>query len=614
MQFQNSEHFLTSTNTYHTMKRNLLNVIPLLLFAVIITGCTKYFNPEPKFEEYEQDSEKILKRKILLISVDGLVGKELEKKIPNNLSQLMKTGKYSFDALTDNNTSDPASWVTMMTGYNSDTHHITDESYLPQPDTEHPHDEVTFAPSVIYRLKQVQSSLRSSIVVQDEGIGNILLMDSDENIVVNSDEKVKEEALKVFNRDNVSDLVILQFKDVLKAGSTAGFDADKSEYAQAIEKVDSQIGEIINKINTREDKEYEDWLIIVTSSHGGVEKSYGGNSFPERNIFTLYSYKHFLPQELKAETMQYVFLNGYFPGTYTHYDGIATRTFSEIGVRAQSPAGDASNVFNANSTPTGAITYDFKFRLREDNVWAGLSFTGGFTFWYNYFLGKDAAANNVNKGWHLYGQNANFKLRFQDGTNTREVEFTRGADGSWHHYSFIFEKLTNTTTSVKVYLDGVLLASQTIEMGVDAFANAEPLTLGFNTQATNLGYTHMDMADFRVWNRALTDAEARNIACRNEIESTDPLAGSLIAHYRELSANTWYNSLENNTPDLTFSNTASVNISGNYMPCDQPIDEVFVQNLDIVPQIFYWFGLKPHETWGFQGEVFLSKFELEFLK
>lgn len=596
------------------MKRSLLYIIPLLLFAITIVGCTKYFNPEPKFEDYEQEEEKTVKRKVMLIAIDGLVGKELEKKVPANISQLMKTGKYSFDALTDNNTSDPSSWATMVTGYNSDAHNIKDDSYLPQPNSSNPHADASFAPSVIYRLKQVNSTVKASIVVQNEALGNILLMDADENIISDSDAKVKEESLKVLTREKVSDFVLIQFTDVLKAGKSAGFEMAQTEYAQAIEKVDGYIGEIVKTLENREDKDYEEWLIIVTSNHGGIEKSYGGSSFPERNIFALYSYKRFLPQQMKAETMQYAFLNGYFPGTYTHYDGVATRTFSEIGVRAQSPAGAASNIFNANSTPTQSITYDFKYRLREDNVWAGLSFTGGYTFWYNYFLGKDAAANNVNAGWHLYGQNANFKLRFQDGAATQEVEFARGADGSWHHATFIFEEVTNTSTKVKVYLDGVESASQTIAMGVDAFANAEPLTLGFNTQTTNLGYTHMDLADFRVWNKALNEAEAKSISCRKDISESDPLASSLLAYYKNLSTSTWYNALENTAPDLKFSNTATVNIAGNYMPCDQPSDEVFVQNLDIVPQVFYWLGLKPHENWGLQGEVFLTKFELEFLK
>lgn len=596
------------------MKRKFLNIIPLLLLTLAIVGCTKYFNPEPVFEEYEQEEEKSIERKVLFISVDGLVGRELQKKIPTNIGELMKTGKYSFEALTDNNTSDPASWTTMMTGYNSDRHSILDESFLPQPNSTNPHGDVTFVPSVIYRLKQVERSTKASVVVQDEGLANILLMDADDNVIADSDVKTKEESIKLLSKENVADLVIVQFKDVLRAGKEEGFDMSKAAYADAVERVDGYIGELVETIKKREDADYEEWLIIVTSSHGGVENSYGGGSFAERNVFSLYSYKYFQPQELKAETMEYVFLNGYFPGTYTHYDGVATRTFTEMGVRAQSPAGSASDMFNANSTPTGSISYDFKYRLHQDNVWAGLSFTGGYTFWYNYFMGKDAASNSANAGWHLYGYNANLRLRFQDGSTTQELEFTRGTDGSWHHYTFVFEKVTNTSTNVSVYLDGGRVASQVIPMGVDAFANAEPLTLGFNTQVTNLGYTHMDLADFRVWNRALTDTEARNIPCMRNIDPSNPLYSSLIAHYRDMNSTTWFNALDNGTPDLTFSNTPLINVSGNYTPCERPSDEVFVQNLDIVPQIFYWLGVKTQDTWGLQGEVFLSRFELEFLK
>src|SRR5690606_15341285 len=159
---------------------------------------------------------------------------------------------------------------------------------------------------------------------------------------------------------------------------------------------------------------------------------------------------------------------------------------------------------------------------------------------------------------------------------------------SWHHYTFVFEKVTNTSTNVSVYLDGGRVASQVIPMGVDAFANAEPLTLGFNTQVTNLGYTHMDLADFRVWNRALTDTEARNIPCMRNIDPSNPLYSSLIAHYRDMNSTTWFNPLDNGTPDLTFSNTPLLNVSANYPACERPSGEVLGQYLAVVPPIFYW--------------------------
>src|SRR5690606_7869973 len=122
-------------------------------------------------------------------------------------------------------------------------------------------------------------------------------------------------SIKLLSKENVADLVIVQFKDVLRAGKEEGFDMSKAAYADAVERVDGYIGELVETIKKREDADYEEWLIIVTSSHGGVENSYGGGSFAERNVFSLYSYKYFQPQELKAETMEYVFLNGYFPGT-----------------------------------------------------------------------------------------------------------------------------------------------------------------------------------------------------------------------------------------------------------------------------------------------------------
>lgn len=600
------------------MKRNLFrNISILFLAALSLSSCKKYLNPEPKFEDYEQEIDKTVKRKVLIISVDGLVGKELKKKVPTNIASLMKNGKYSFEALTDVNTSDPASWATMMTGYTAAEHRVITDSYLPAPSSDNPHGSIEFSPSIIYRMEDLEPTLKTSIVVQDEGVGNILLMDADDNILADNDNKVKEEAITLLRKKNSPDLLVVQFKDVLSAGKESDFLAEENKYAQAIESVDAKIGALVKAIESRGDKEFENWLIIITSSHGGSDKSYGGESFAERNIFTLYSQKYFSSQELKAETMESVFLNGYFQGTYNHYsyatNGI-TRTFPKIGVRAQSPAGAVSNVFNANSTPDGSITYDFKLKLREDNVWKGLDFTGGYAYWYNYFMGKDASADNVNAGWHLFGQNTNFTLRFQDGSKTESVEFGRGADGAWHHFSFVFRKLTNSTTNIRVYLDGVLSVSKDIAMGVAAFANTEPLTLGFNTQRTDLGYAHYDLSDFRVWNKGLSENEARSIACEKNIDKNNPLYTNLLAAYTNLSKDKWKNSIDNEVPDLTFSNTAAVSVSASYTPCEQAANAVFMQNIDLAPQIFYWLGLKISDNWGWHGDVFLSNFELEFLK
>src|SRR5690606_2679169 len=102
--------------------RNIINImnkifICLLIMAEVLTGCTRYENPQPNFEDYElEDADGGIKRKVLVIAVDGLVGLELKKEVPANLSAMLQNAKYSYEGIADENTSDPASWTTLMTG------------------------------------------------------------------------------------------------------------------------------------------------------------------------------------------------------------------------------------------------------------------------------------------------------------------------------------------------------------------------------------------------------------------------------------------------------------------------------------------------------------------
>src|SRR5690606_18345972 len=103
-------------------------LLPLILVGGLVASCKKYENPPQKFEEYDQEEEKTVSRKVLVISMDGLVGEQLQDDVPTNIASMMETAKYSFQALTDENTSDAATWTTMMTGYHSGKHHVLDEN------------------------------------------------------------------------------------------------------------------------------------------------------------------------------------------------------------------------------------------------------------------------------------------------------------------------------------------------------------------------------------------------------------------------------------------------------------------------------------------------------
>jgi predicted AlkP superfamily pyrophosphatase or phosphodiesterase len=60
------------------------------------------------------------------------------------------------------------------------------------------------------------------------------------------------------------------------------------EYAQALEIIDTQIGQVLDAVRARPTYAREDWLVVVTTDHGGLETgglaAHGGQSPEERKV------------------------------------------------------------------------------------------------------------------------------------------------------------------------------------------------------------------------------------------------------------------------------------------------------------------------------------------
>ncbi|HMR20413.1 MAG TPA: alkaline phosphatase family protein, partial [Sphingobacterium sp.] len=178
--------------------------ICLLIVAGVLTGWTRYGNPQPYFEEYEKETtDGSIQRKVLIVVVDGLVGLELKKDVPANLTAMMAKGKYSFEALADENTSDPASWATLATGVNATRHRIITESYIPAPDPLNPHRETPSAASFLYMIKQQNKRMLTTVVTQSRDLSHILLLDAKETLVEENDQAVKTAAVEKLKDANL---------------------------------------------------------------------------------------------------------------------------------------------------------------------------------------------------------------------------------------------------------------------------------------------------------------------------------------------------------------------------------------------------------------------------
>ncbi|TJZ59741.1 hypothetical protein FAZ15_12625 [Sphingobacterium olei] len=585
--------------------------IGILISSFLSVGCTKYDNPQPSFEEYEQEEDAVVRNKVLVIAVDGLVGSQIKAYQPTVIAKMLEKSKYSFIAQADVNTNDPAGMVTLLTGYPSATHKVISESYLPDFDPSDPHGDNQFTPSFIYRLENKDSKKNTSAIMRNVALTGNFLGEADFSTVESSDEAVKSKAVDFLNSNN-PDLMLLQFSEVQDAGKDGGFVVSNAKYKTALDKVDGYIGEIKTALETRSNYANENWLIVICSAQGGTPTgSYGGSTADEMNTFTLYYNKDFVSTELNADPMATFFANGYFAGTYTHYDGVARRTFSEIGVRAQTPAGAESNVFNPSAT--GELTFEFKMKLREDNFWGGLSFSGGYRNYYNYFLGKDAS-DGVNAGWHVRGLDMALELRVQNGSGTETLSFSRGTDGQWNHFAIVF-KAVGSRTLATIYVNGSRTASKELAYAVSAFQNTEPLTMGFNTSDTRMAFVNADMSDVRVWNKALDDNQIDELACTKWIGDDHALKANLVAYYTQfVNGNIWENTANTPAPDMTVSGHPNVSVLSNFKPCSTASAEVFLQNIDLFPQVFYWMDIPADDNWNLAGTVFLKNFENEFRK
>ncbi|HLT86219.1 MAG TPA: LamG-like jellyroll fold domain-containing protein [Sphingobacterium sp.] len=571
------------------MKKFLLALLSVVFLA---TGCTKYDNPQPHFEEYEQEQgDGTVQRKVLVISIDGLVGAELRKDVPPALADLIKNGKYSFDALTDERTTTPVSWATLMTGVGYSRHNISSETYLPSPNEEDPHASEKFFPSVFYLVREQNAKLFGVSVVQDNELANVLLMDARESAIAANDEEVKNTVLEKLKAPQV-DLLVAQFTSVSAAGIASGFSLDEPAYKAAVQQVDGYIAEIRNALEAREEYEFEDWLVIVTSTYGGIGNAHGGDSAAERNTFAIYYNKAFKEQELVPDRI----ISPRFFG----YDN--QPSYMRARNAAASVEEDAYNI-----SKTKALTIEAKMKVNKNN-------SGNYGYSWPPFLSKVNARTGNTAGWSFFrsGDNVNFFI----GDGAAKIEVGGGPVGvneEWTHITGTFEVINGAATG-KFYVNGVLVGTASESLNVDNIKSSSPLTMGFQPEVFSEAYLDFHMADVHIWDVALTEREVTENANRMGVPADHPKINHLKGYWALDDGGDMFQNLVEGMPNIPLSGNIQYKVFGNNLPYVDPFKTISLKNQDVVAQILYWLEVEQKDTWELEGDEFLKKFEIEFIK
>jgi len=254
-------------------------------------------------------------RKVLIIGMDGVRSDALQQANTPNIDALISNSFFTYESYHRGITVSGPSWSTIMCGVEYNKHGVTDNSYANSQYNTYPYFP-TRAKSCLPDLYCVQISQwapMSDNVYNDGWDLKLLVQDGQGSQSVTA-------AQNQLVNPNL-DAMFVYFDECDLAGHASGFSPNNPIYMNAIETVDGHIGSIITALQNRPGYADEEWIILLTTDHGGIGNGHGGNSSQERGIWWIGSGNNISPKQMTGVTD---------PGS------IALGNFN-AGVSAQSP-------------------------------------------------------------------------------------------------------------------------------------------------------------------------------------------------------------------------------------------------------------------------------------
>lgn len=203
-------------------------------------------------------------------------------------AQLSYCGGKNYPAFNTQATSTAPGWASILTGEWADVHGITDNGI------EKSNDTLTLLTSLV-ESKTADSSafyvswnghfggedttyIQEKNYIEEKNL-NVSFVDADDDIgtLANTLSDVKSA--------DCSDFIFTILEHTDHIGHDTGFSINNPEYAKSFADAEADGRAIINAIESRETYASEDWLIIITSDHGGYNTGHGFVTIQERMTF-----------------------------------------------------------------------------------------------------------------------------------------------------------------------------------------------------------------------------------------------------------------------------------------------------------------------------------------
>jgi hypothetical protein len=218
---------------------------------------------------YPTPGAAVKSKRVLLVGIDGLRADALEAVRAPVLHALIQHGGYAPDALVRPAgmlravTSSGPGWSTILTGVWPDAHGVLENTFEGHRLNEHA--------SVFARIDKPTVSLSNlppinSLVCHAASLAPIVEDEPADYTV--ADAALAESASTALTTLDPYCLFVM-FGSVDDVGHLRGFDPAGGPYRDAIARVDGHVGTLLEALKSRPKIREEDWLVIVTSDHGG---------------------------------------------------------------------------------------------------------------------------------------------------------------------------------------------------------------------------------------------------------------------------------------------------------------------------------------------------------
>ncbi|WP_237607522.1 alkaline phosphatase family protein [Roseimaritima sediminicola] len=262
--------------------RLLLSSIRCLLAAACLALCLTS-SPAPAQQPAAAATDREPTPKVLLIGIDGFRVDAFQAAHTPHLDALaedgiidLQTSVISEDVRQSDTISGPG-WTTFLSGVWADRHGVVDNTFKGRDRERGPH--------VFTLVKQQRPELQTASFLDWTPLGDHVVRDADLNVIATPNKAVNEyvgmdRSLATMAaatlRERPVDFVFVYYGACDETGHRHGFHPSVKPYTRQIEITDELIGQLLDAIEQRSSRDSEDWLVVVSSDHGGEGLGHGG--------------------------------------------------------------------------------------------------------------------------------------------------------------------------------------------------------------------------------------------------------------------------------------------------------------------------------------------------